>query len=449
MLDAYATDGLPITYAHWSRGKRLAHQEHAYRRGARGLAYELVINSDPCIAYLLEENSTAIQALVIAHACYGHNAFFKGNYLFREWTDPAAIVDMQRHARKFVRECEEQHGVAAVEEVIDAAHALIDHGVDLYPAPRRVVDEAERRRSREAFAWAHHDELWRTVPGRARTTPADEPAGTFPVEPAENLLRFIERYAPRMPDWKRELVRIVRTLAQYFYPQGETKLMNEGWATFWHYHILSRLYELGRVDDGFMIEALHTHTQVLAQRGFDEQGYGGINPYALGFAMMNDIRRICERPDDEDRHWFPDIAGGDWRRVLDFAMRNFRDETFVAQYLSPRLMREFRLFAVADHGAEPSFRIEAIHDEAGYRSLRRLLARQYSREYRVPPIQVMRFDRDGDRSLVLRYRRVRNRPVGVETREVMDHVARLWQFPVCLEVTGDGDAVEYSQEVRP
>ena len=89
----------------------------------------------------------------------------------------------------------------------------------------------------------------------------------------------------------------MRKLAQYFYPQVQTKVMNEGWATFWHYTLLNRLYDKRLVNDAFMLEFLHHHTNVVTQRGFDEHGYHGINPYALGFAMMQDIRRICENAD--------------------------------------------------------------------------------------------------------------------------------------------------------
>ena len=88
MMDAYSSVGMPVGYHHWSFGKHFLYHELMYRKGGRGLAYEIVINSDPCIAYLMEENTLPMQALVIAHACYGHNSFFKGNYLFRTWTSP-------------------------------------------------------------------------------------------------------------------------------------------------------------------------------------------------------------------------------------------------------------------------------------------------------------------------------------------------------------------------
>ncbi|RPH66382.1 MAG: SpoVR family protein [Burkholderiales bacterium] len=441
MLDAYATTGLPVGYPHWSFGKSFISHEHAYRKGARGLAYEIVINSDPCIAYLMEENSMPLQALVIAHAGYGHNSFFKGNYLFRQWTAADAIVDYMVFARRYVMECEERHGATAVEELLDACHALMDHGVDRYRHPKPLSAEAERARLREREAWAHehHDELWRTLPakpapdGRAR-------GGARAGEPQENLLYFVEKHSPRLAPWERELVRIVRKVAQYFYPQGLTKVMNEGWATFWHYTLLNRLYDHGLVDDGFMIEILESHTNVIAQRGFDQRGYAGCNPYALGFAMFSDIRRICEHPSAEDRQWFPEIAGADWRRVFDFAMRNFKDESFVAQFLSPRLIREFRLFAVADREDEPTLEVDSIHNEAGYRRVRKLLAAHYDRDARLPDIQVVRFERDGDRSLTLRHARHRGRPLDDDAGRVLAHLHRLWGFAVRLEtVDADGE----------
>ncbi|MCO5108210.1 MAG: SpoVR family protein [Burkholderiaceae bacterium] len=442
MLDAYATTGLPVGYPHWSFGKSFIAHEHAYRKGARGLAYEIVINSDPCIAYLMEENPMPLQALVIAHACYGHNSFFKGNYLFRQWTAADAIVDYMVFARHYVTQCEERHGAAAVEEVLDACHALMDHGVDRYRHPKPLSAEAERARARAREAWSRerHDELWRTVPARAAATAAGDARDGGPAgEPQENLLYFVEKHSPRLAPWERELVRIVRKVAQYFYPQGLTRVMNEGWATFWHYTLLNRLYDHGLVDDGFMIECLESHTSVIAQRGFDEPGYAGCNPYALGFAMFSDLRRICERPTDEDRRWFPEIAGGDWGKVLDFAMRNFKDESFIAQFLSPRLIRELRLFAIADHEGEPTLQVDCIHNDAGYRRVRKLLAAHFDRDARLPDIQAVRYERDGDRSLTLRHAMHRSRPLDDDAGRVLAHLHRLWGFPVRLEtVDADG-----------
>jgi len=451
MLDAYASLGLPIGYPHWSYGKEFIRNEQMYRKGQRGLAYEIVINSNPCIAYLMEENSLPMQALVIAHACYGHNSFFKGNYLFKQWTNADAIIDYMVFARNFVMKCEERYGHGAVEDVLDSCHALMSHGVDRYrqPTPLSADEERLRQREREDYAWKQYDEIWRTLPSRnagAGDKRGNEP--NYPPEPQENLLYFVEKHAPKLEPWQREIVRIVRKMAQYFYPQGLTKVMNEGWATFWHYTLLNRLYDKGQVDDGFMLEVLTSHTNVVTQRGFDQRGYGGINPYALGFAMMTDIRRICENPTDEDRDWFPDIAGGDWLKVLDFAMRNYKDESFIGQFLSPRLIREFHLFAIADHARDEHLLVDSIHNEQGYRRVRQLLSQQYNRDGLVPDIQVTRYDHRGDRSLTLTHRRHRGRPLDDSASEVMKHLARLWGFTVRLQTQDDSGKVVDQQETR-
>jgi stage V sporulation protein R len=256
----------------------------------------------------------------------------------------------------------------------------------------------------------------------------------FPAEPDENLLYFIEKHSPKLEPWQRELVRIVRKVAQYFYPQMHTKVMNEGWATFWHYHLINRLYDERQVNDAFMLEFLQSHTNVVCQPGFDQRGFGNINPYAMGFAMFQDLKRICADPTPEDRQWFPEIAGTDWRKTLDFAMRNFKDDSFIGQFLSPKLLRDFRFFAITDHESEAEFVVDSIHDESGYRRLRKLLCQQYARETYVPDIQVVRYERDGDRSLALRHFEHGGRPLAIEEAgAVMKHLAQLWGFTVRLE----------------
>jgi spore cortex formation protein SpoVR/YcgB (stage V sporulation) len=197
-----------------------------------------------------------------------------------------------------------------------------------------------------------------------------------PSEPQENLLYFMEKNAPLLEPWQREILRIVRKVSQYFYPQKQTQVMNEGWATFWHYTILNHLYDEGKVTERFMLEFLHSHTNVVFQPPYNSQWYSGINPYALGFAMFQDIKRICQSPTEEDRYWFPDIAGSDWLETLHFAMRDFKDESFISQFLSPKVMRDFRFFTVLDDDHNNYLEISAIHNEEGI-----------GRSARSPPIQ--------------------------------------------------------------
>ena len=201
MMDAYASVGMPVNYRHWSYGKEFIATEKNYKRGHMGLAYEIVINSNPCISYLMEENTMAMQALVIAHAAYGHNSFFKGNYLFRMWTDASSIIDYLVYAKNYVAECEERHGLDAVETLLDSCHALANHGVDRYRRPQRkslAQELAERTRPRGLRAAAGQRPVAHAAEdarqGRQRAGRAALP-GRAAGEPA--LLHREERAAAR------------------------------------------------------------------------------------------------------------------------------------------------------------------------------------------------------------------------------------------------------------
>ncbi|QJE73731.1 SpoVR family protein [Aerophototrophica crusticola] len=440
MLDAYSSIGMPLLYKHWSFGKHFARDEVLYRKGLRGLAYEIVINSNPCISYIMEENTMTMQALVIAHAAFGHNHFFKNNYLFRQWTDADGILDYLSFAKEYISKCEERYGLALVERVLDAAHALMNHGVHRYPR-RRGLDlrlEQQRSRERQEHAERTFNDLWRTVPSKAGgpSPLSDRDRRRALLElPEENVLYFLEKKAPRLQGWQREILRIVRHVAQYFYPQRQTKVMNEGCATYCHYRILHTLHERGQLTDGAWLEALHSHTNVVFQPEFDDPRYGGMNPYALGFAMMQDIERIATNPTAEDREWFPDLAGsGDGMVALKDAWANYRDESFILQYLSPAMIRKFRLFHVKDDHREPELRVQAIHDERGYREVRQALARQYDIAWAEADIQIVDVDLTGDRRLLMEHR-VMNQVVleEEETRAVIQHLADLWGYEVVLE----------------
>lgn len=450
MMDAYSSVGMPINYPHWSFGKKFIETERLYKHGQQGLAYEIVINSNPCIAYLMEENTITMQALVMAHACYGHNSFFKNNYLFKSWTDASSIIDYLIFARNYITECEEHYGVDEVERLLDSCHALMNYGVDRYKRPQKISlqEEKARQKSREEYLQSQVNMLWRTLPRRdeEKLTAAQR---RFPSEPQENLLYFMEKNAPLLESWQREVLRIVRKVSQYFYPQKQTQVMNEGWATFWHYTILNHLYDEGKVTDRFMLEFLHSHTNVVYQPPYNSPWYNGINPYALGFAMFQDIKRICQTPTEEDKYWFPDIAGKDWLDTLHFAMRDFKDESFISQFLSPKLMRDFRLFTVLDDDRNNYLEVSSIHNEEGYREIRSRLSSQYNLSNLEPNIQVWNVDLRGDRSLTLRYIPQSRAPLDKSRKEVLKHVHRLWGFDIILEQQNEDGSIELLDRCPP
>lgn len=447
MLDAYSSIGMPLMYQHWSFGKHYVREEQMYRKGYMGLAYELVINSNPCISYCMEENSMAMQTLVMAHAAFGHNHFFKSNYSFQQWTDAEAILDYLNFAKGYIAKCEERHGPATVTETIDAAHALMDQGIFRYPRRPRcsLRAQTEREHERRAYEDRTFNDLWRTVPkvgDDTEPTAAERDLAERTKNlnlPEENLLYFIEKNSPILEPWQREVLRIVRNIAQYFYAQKQTKVMNEGCATFVHHYVTNALYDKGLLREGAMLEILHSHSNVMFQPGFDDPRYNGINPYALGFAMMEDIKRICVEPTEEDHRWFPEIAGnGDWCGTLKDAWANYRDESFIRQYLSPHLIRKLKLFVLVDDAEDSHYTVAAIHDERGYEKVRATLAQSYDLGVTEPNIQIVDIDLRGDRRLCLEHLLHDGIPLAEQSREeVIKYVRQLWGYDVSLKGIDD------------
>jgi stage V sporulation protein R len=220
--------------------------------------------------------------------------------------------------------------------------------------------------------------------------------------------------------------------------------MNEGCATWVHQRIMTRLHETGQIDDAAFLETLASTANVIYQPDYDHPGWSGFNPYALGYAMMNDIERVCTEPSAEDRDWFPDIAGnGDPIGTLRHAWANFRDESFVLQFLSPAVMRRFKMFRLMDDSAEPTLLVDAIHNDDGYRAIRRTLARTYDPADSDADVQVVDVDLAGDRRLILQHR---TRPGQLlmprDAEDTLRHVAGLWGYEVkLLEVDAATEAV--------
>lgn len=456
MLDAYASTGMPLFYKHWSFGKQFLRNEALYRKGWQGLAYEIVINSNPCVVYIMEENSATMQAIVLAHAAFGHNHFFKNNYVFRQWTDADGILDYLAFAKNYIAQCEERYGIGEVERLLDAAHALMNNGVHRYSGKRKLDlrSEEKRERQRREHGERLFNDLWRTVPHRQRNgrkRAEEDRRRALLGLPEENILYFLEKTAPRLKPWQREVIRICRLVAQYFYPQRQTKLMNEGCATFVHYRIMTRLHEAGKIDDSAFLEFLHSHTNVVTQPDYDDPRYGGINPYALGFAMMQDLERICLDPTPEDREWFPDIAGSrDPYNVLKDIWANYRDESFLSQFLSPHVIRSLGLFLVVDSETRDDLLVDAIHNERGYRKVRRALGRLYDVSRLDPDIQIIDVDLDGDRCLRLRHHVVDGVPLDEDDAErVLNHLANLWGYDVHMIESDDKDEIYAERHAEP
>ena len=305
-----------------------------------------------------------------------------------------------------------------------------------------MAEEKARQKAREIYLQAQVNDLWRTIPVPKTDPSQSVEAKRFPKEPEENFLYFLEKNAPLLEPWQRETIRIVRKIARYFYPQKQTKVMNEGWATFWHYTILQHMYDEGLLTDAFMLEFLQNHTNLIQQLPYDHPYFNGINPYSLGFAIFSDLRRMCENPTDEDKQWFPDMINRPWLEVLHDAMNNYKDESFISQFLSPKVMRDLRLFSLVDDDSKPALVIDAIHDEQGYKHLRQQLSTLYNVSEQEPNIQIVNMNLRGNRTLTLQHKLHLRRPLNQDTDEVLKHLHSLWGFPVVLQsVNPDGEVV--------
>ena len=408
----------------------------------------------------MEENTATMQTLVIGHAAYGHNHFFKNNYLFKEWTDAEGILDYLEYAKGFIAQCEDLYGEREVERLLDAAHALMSHGVFRYKGKRRLDLRKEEKRAilRAQEAERNYNDLWEhTVPAAAAkstTELQEQQRRSLLGLPEENILYFLEKKSPKLKVWQREILRIVRHVAQYFYPQSQTKIMNEGCATYVHYGIMERLHQRGQISDGNFQEFLISHTNVITQLPFNHEYFSGWNPYALGFAMMQDIERIVSGKDpltglpctdeerQEHREWFPDIAEkGDVMGILRDAWANYRDESFISQFLSPRLMRNFRMFYLEDDPERTTgILVRKIHNEYGYRDIRHQFSTLHNVGHAIPSIEIVDVDLMGDRRLELQHKVVNGTYLYKNDLDrVLKHLADLWGYQVRLTEVDEGN----------
>jgi spore cortex formation protein SpoVR/YcgB (stage V sporulation) len=452
MINAYASIGMPIMYSHWSFGKEYMRNKHAYDNGQSGLALELITNDSPCSTMLMEDNAMYQQAMVIAH-CVGHNSFFKCNDYFVQWTNAGSIIDYLAFAKRYITQCELRYGEEEVERVLDAAHSLAQHGVDKHPrkSARKMTEsqylqmlvEKEEREMQESDYILNRTKL--------KSSDKDEPSPDWmdetydPLVGEENLLYYIMKRAPNMPTWKREILRIVWKINQYFYIQGQTKISNEGWASFCHYFIMTRLEEKGVISSDAFLAFLRDHSGVIFQPTFDKQYYSGVNPYAVGFAIYQDIKRICENPTNEDKKFMPHLIGQKWQDAVTRAAFEYRDDSFIMQFMSPKVARDLALFSVEISTKQnvlgqkkQTALVTDVADLDGFRNLRNMMAENTQRIEHVPEIRVSGADFEGDRTLVLHYHPYKNRELDVEdTQAVISYIDELWGYPVELyTVTG-------------
>lgn len=458
MLDAYTTTGLPHSYRHWSFGKRRMQEERKFDIG-KHMAYEIVINSNPCLSYCMDTNSPLLQGLVIAHAAYGHNSVFKNNFLFQENTDADTILIENRRLRDFVFQCEEKYGIEEVQNLLSFCHAMRFVDVSEKVRRRKPTKEEMEKKARDRVVQAHihppRTSIFNSIVANDEKPQMVE--APYALAGEKNILMFMATHSPHLPEWKRHIMRAISRQSQYFKPQMMTQVLNEGMATFTHDKIMTTLRDIGIIDFGMYQEYIQINAGVLYQAPGsyfkkDENGNeheilrgAKMNPYRLGLTILREIERICKNPTEEDKKWFPHFAGDpDWMSMVKHAVFSSSDETFIGQFLSPQAMRDLKMFAVETDGNKPFYEVTAIHAGDGFKKLREMLARDYCFAEKIPHITLHDYQDRSDRCMVLRHQMFEgNRLDPDDTELILEYMHNQWEHPVVLEsVDAAGNVVE-------
>ena len=396
MLGAMAYVGLPTHYRHWSYGKEYERTHTLYNMGQTGLPYEMIINSNPSIAYLMRENALYIHILTMAH-CVGHSDFFKQNRMFAE-TNPENIIDSFKSAAKYVRKLIEDPsiGIDKVETILDAAHS-IKYQVPRFPGikykTQSEVLESEKKKMAENPKY---------TPDLTRV----------PLRPEYNILRFIAENSPRLEEWERNLLLIVEESSKYFIPQALTKVMNEGWACTIHYKIINVL----NLPDKLHLPFIKLHNQVVRPH------LGQLNPYHLGYKLFE---KIIDKQGMEEAMIVREVHN---------------DISFLRFYCDQEFMEEMNYFSYSFKKSQKAITIDDISDHSGWEAVRDELIKNVGLN-RVPVIFVDEVEKDNSLCLVHEHD---GRDLDLNyARKVFEHIQTLWKDNVKLVTVVENEIWEF------
>jgi stage V sporulation protein R len=418
MLSYMVYSGMPSHYPHWSFGKSFEKLKTLYEYGVSGLPYEMVINSNPSIAYLMHDNSLALHVLTIAHV-YGHNDFFKNNFTFRSTRAEYTIETFKGHANRVRQYIEDPSiGLDKVEAILDAAHALsLQCRRNLAIKKPTVVEERQMKLEEseppvDPFSAIHR-----------RHQHVQPDLDKVPLYPDEDLLIFVRDHHPQFAEWEKDLLTIVHEQAQYFVPQIETKIMNEGWASFWHKRILDTL----ELPQKLQLEFIVRHTQVLRPTP------GSINPYHVGMKVWEDIEKRWDHPTAEEIEEYGPRKKTSKEKL--FEVREVeRDTSFLRRYLTEELIRELNLFEYKARGNEHV--VTRVADEDNWRQIKETLIQNVGTGT-LPVIKVIDSDYTHNRTLLLKHAHD-GRDLQLEYAEkTLKYVHQLWGRDVALETLLD------------
>jgi stage V sporulation protein R len=399
-----AARGLPGRYSSSRFGAIFSQQHGDYRMG-RSRIYELIVNTDPVHAYLLEGNSLVAQTLVIAH-CTGHAWFFANN----RWFDPTdrLILPRVRSAADRIGGYMAEHGRDRVEDFIDACEAIAIHQPQAQMV-RRAQPTAEEHRA------TRYDRLFPDEVAATKARMAQESAARrerFPAEPETDLLGFIERHARQLEDWQRDVISIVRSEQSYFLPQLRTRIANEGLAVLCHQELCQRLFL--PTEQYWEYEQLNASVVQPHRRQ--------VNPYHLGITILREIMRLAAEPDDEERERWPWAGSVDPLAQVRAVCRDYDDEALLREFLTPKVCEQARLFAFEHLQSDPR-RIRVSSRECD--AIREVLIRQHS-SFGIPHIEITDADHGGRGELYLEHR---HDELGLDpefARGTLAQMAMLW-----------------------
>jgi stage V sporulation protein R len=434
--------GFPTRYPHWRWGMEYEQLSKSYEYGLSKI-YELVINNDPCYAYLLEANAEIDQKLVMAHV-YGHCDFFKNNFSFRH-TNRRMIDEMANHATR-VRRWIDKIGIEKVEDFIDrclSLENLIDQHaphIKRNPDPK-LVEEQLKANDRVGGFKVDREYMRGYVNPTAfleaqRKKVEDEKAKAkkFPERPQRDVLLFLLDHAPLEP-WEFDILSIVREEAYYFAPQGQTKIMNEGWASYWHSTIMTTKALL----DSEIIDYADHHSGVMGSAP------GRLNPYKIGIELFRDIEdrwnkgRFGKDWDECDdlrarRNWDKKLGGG--RQKIFEVRQHYNDITFIDEFLTPEFAIEQKMFT---YGFNEKHNAWEIMDREFRKVKAKLL--QSLTNFGQPVIEIVDANDDNKGELRLAHKHEGIDLKGDYARETLRNLQSLWRRPVTLVTKAENKGV--------
>jgi stage V sporulation protein R len=435
MVAAYG--GFPTRFPHWKFGMEYEELEKGYSYG-RSRIYELVINNDPCYAYLMKCNHRVDQKLVMAHV-YGHSDFFKNNYWFSK-TNRKMMDEMANHGVR-IRRYIERYGLTKVEDFIDTCLGL-DNLIDYHSpfilrkkARAEVEEEPERAQPGRLKTQRTYMESFINPPPvleaeRERIVQKLEEPARFPADPEKDLLSFIIEHAP-LEKWQRDILSILREEAYYFAPQGMTKIMNEGWASYWHSTIMTQK----ACSASEIVDYADHHSGTLGGRP------GSLNPYKIGLELFRDIEDRWnkgrfgpewERCDDAAKKaaWDQDLGLG---REKIFEVRKIHnDVTFIDEFLTPEFCQRHQLFTYGFSKQTSQYVIES-RDFAAIKEKFLFSLSNFGQPFIY--LEDANFKNRGELYLVHRFDGV---PLKLDpARDTMVNLFKIWGRPVHLQTVVD------------